>query len=129
MGFILVVVCGGAIFYETTTPGFDYPSAAVNITPGNSFCGSALCNQHTSYDVASSLNDLIHFYREKGYRCWEIKGTSDGGLFPDLQKPYWQCTGKAFPRGDVAIGFQAPAINASGSMIDVQALVTWEPIL
>jgi hypothetical protein len=127
--FILMVVCGGAIFYETTTPWFDYPSAAVNVAPGNSYCASELCHHYASYDLAGSHEDLVRFYREKGYDCQEIRGPSDGGLFPHLPDPYWQCTGKAFPRGDVDIGFKPAEIHGSGQMIKVQVHVTWEPIM
>src|SRR5690606_20856349 len=112
---------------DSVIPSIPYLPGHFNVSEGSLYCGSELCNYEYSYDSMLSSDDIYQFYIERGYICNEVKETSDDGLFYRMVRPYWQCMGKSFPRGNVVIGYSIPVTQDSSQVIKVRVHITWQP--
>lgn len=103
--FILCLSCVITFYYFFNTPSIDIPPTA-HLLETNSICGSGYCTIYSSYNINTNTQLLITFYKAKGYKCFELSPISHAGRFRQIPQPYWQCAGKATPKGDAYIGFK-----------------------
>jgi hypothetical protein len=130
-GLSLAIAFCGLLTYLFITPWFDRPPASIVLSdqPSNSYCASRTCHVVSAYGYSGTQNDLLLFYQEKGFECKEVDSTSIEALLPEFKGRYWQCVGKATPRGDVVIGFQGLGTDIPATPIPVRVHLSWDPIL
>jgi hypothetical protein len=126
---VIVAIVSACLYgglFLSGAPSVDLPPSARLTQPDDelhAWCASALCQYYRSYQIESGQESVVRYYLNRGWRCREIRSNTDLGVF-QLQKPYWECDGSAFPRGQATVGIAQR--TALSDQITVIAWVTWK---
>jgi hypothetical protein len=128
IGVIFIAVIIISIFgfwFWNLPPSIDIPLLTDKNRPNNAIkisCASITCSYYQNYEIEMNKEDVVRYYIDKKWNCKEIRDDRDLAIF-HLQKPYWECSGPAFPKGSAIVGiYQTQPRSKVSSLI---AYVYW----
>ena len=130
LSFLTLMICPFALIAgleaSRAAPQIDMPPLTQADTAHEAIrtsCASSSCSYYHTFQVPIPNDEVVQYYLNKRWTCRRIQSVTDLGIF-NIDKPYWQCQGLAFPRGNATIRISPNELQAQETRLI--AYVWWE---